>query len=82
MKQHYLINFLTLKVTKTSEKYTGLVFNRKDFIYGFVVEADDLVSATDTLNAVEKKWSAWVNEYNTWVGLDKEGRAKYVRKST
>jgi hypothetical protein len=77
--ERYLINLLNFKVTKTTLP-KGLQLNKKNFAYGFVVAAPNLIEATDTLNKIEEKWRAWVNDYNSWVGMPEPAKSKFVRK--
>lgn len=81
-QKRYLINFLSLKVVETSLKSNGLQLNKKGYAYGFILQAPNLIEATDALMAVEKRWGGWVNDYNTWVGMAPAERLKYIRRSS
>ena len=73
------MDFYTFKV-KTTSLPLGLQLNKKGFAYGFVIESNSLIDATDRLNDIEKKWRTWINDFNTWVGLPPAEQVKFHRQ--
>lgn len=76
----FIINVVSLKIEKTSNTAkVGLAFNKKDMIFGMVVESPNLIEATDALNAAELKWREWIAEYNMWVTAPDKSKFQFKR---